>query len=369
MAAKVKVGVIGCGYIFQAYMKGCGVFDILDIVACADIDMSRARARAAEFNIPRACTVEELLADPEIQIVINLTVPLAHAEVNLAIIEAGKHVYSEKPLAVSREDGAKIISAARTRGVMVGCAPDTFLGGGLQTCRKLIDDGWIGRPIAATAFLATHGPESWHPNVYFYYQQGGGPVLDMAPYYLTALISLLGPVRRIAASTGMSFPERIATSKELYGKRIPVEVSTHASAVLDFVSGPIVTMIMSFDVWGHHLPRLEVHGTDGSLSCPDPNVFGGPVSLLRAGSKEWDTMALSHTVEVQRGIGPADMAYALCYGRPHRATGEMAYHVLDIMHAFDESSKTGRHVELTSTCARPAALPMGLLYGTLDGAA
>ena len=201
MATKVKVGIIGCGNIFSAYAKGLRVFDILELAACADIDMARARAKAEEFNVPRACTVDELLADPAIEIVVNLTVPKTHAEVSLQIIEAGKHVYSEKPLAVTREDGGRILAAAKARGLLVGCAPDTFLGGGLQTCRKLIDDGWIGRPVAATAFMAGHGVEAWHPNPFFYYQKGGGPVFDMGPYYLTALINLLGPARRVTGAT------------------------------------------------------------------------------------------------------------------------------------------------------------------------
>src|SRR5262245_6033515 len=257
MLPKVKVGVVGCGKISGAYFEHCKAFEILDMAACADIDHDRAVAAAKEFGIPKACSVEELLADPEIQIVLNLTVPQAHAEVNLAAIAAGKHVYAEKPLAVTREDGQQTLAAAKERGVLVGCAPDTVLGGGIQTCRKLIDDGAIGVPVAATAFMMSHGPESWHPNPGFYYLTGGGPMLDMGPYYLTALITLIGPIRRVTGSTRITFPERVATSQARFGERLPVEVATHAAGVIDFANGAVGTIITSFDVWFANLPRSE----------------------------------------------------------------------------------------------------------------
>ncbi len=361
----INVGIIGAGNIFGAYIKGCAVFPILKVVACADINMEAAQAKAAEFGL-KALTVSELLADPTIQMVINLTIPKVHADVSQQIIAAGKHVYSEKPLATTRDDGRKIIEAAKAKGVLVGCAPDTFLGGGLQTCRKIIEDGWIGRPVAAAAFMGSHGPESWHPNPSFFYQKGGGPLFDMGPYYLTALVSLLGPARRVTASTGKAYEERIATSKAQFGVKLPVEISTHAAGVIDFENGAIATLTTSFDVWAHHLPWIEIYGTQGSLSVPDPNTFGGTVRLHRAGSNEWDAIPLSHAADLQRGIGPADMAYALHYGRPHRASGEMAFHVLDIMSAFDEASQGGKHVALESRCTQPAPLPLGLLQGTLD---
>jgi len=368
MATKVRIGIIGTGNIFGAYVRGCRVFDILDIAACADIDQRKAEAKAEEFEIPRVCSVEELLADPEIQIAVNLTVPKAHAEVSLAAIRAGKHVYSEKPLAVTRQDGQKILAAAREKGVLIGCAPDTFLGGVQQTCRKLLDDGWIGEPVAAVGFLPGHGhgPESWHPNPDFFYQVGGGPIFDMGPYYLTGLIHLLGPVKRVASLARISFPERIATRPLHRGRRIPVEVPTHVTGALDFVSGPIGTIILSFDIWAANLPHIEIYGSEGTLSVSDPSTFGGSVLIRRAGAEEWSEVPLTHSVEVGRGIGVADMAYAIAYGRPHRASGEMAYHVLDIMHAFEESSERGRHIEIASRCSRPAPLPLGLMEGELD---
>jgi predicted dehydrogenase len=366
MTPKVKIGIIGCGNISPAYIKGCRAFEILDLVACADIDMARARNRAAEFNIPLACTVEELLANPEIKIVVNLTTPKAHTEVNLAAIAAGKNVHCEKPLALTREEGQRVLAAAKERGVLVGCAPDTFLGGGIQTCRKLIDDGWIGEPVAATAFMTCHGHESWHPDPEFYYQVGGGPMLDMGPYYLTALVNLIGPIRRVTGSTRITFPERLITSQPKYGTRIKVEVATHVAGVMDFANGAIGTIITSFDVWAANLPRIEIYGTTGSLSVPDPNGFTGPVRIRRAGAAEWSEIPLTHSPDVGRGIGVADMAYALTYGRPHRASGELAYHVLDVMHAFEDASRSGCHVTIASACARPAPLPLGLEPGKLD---
>ena len=366
METKVKVGVIGCGNISSAYFKGCKPYELLDVVACADLMLERAEAKAEEFGIEKACSVEELLGDPEIQIVVNLTIPKVHAEVNLRAIEAGKHVHCEKPFAIERADGGKVLEAAREKGVLVGCAPDTFLGGGIQTCRKLLDDGWIGDPVAATAFMAGHGPESWHPAPDFYYQQGGGPMLDMGPYYLTALINLLGPVKRVTGSARTSFPERVITNEARYGEHIPAKIPTHITGVVDFAGGPVATLMMSFDVWSHSLPRIEVYGSEGSLSVPDPNCFGGPVRVRRAGDDGWSEVPLTHSPEVSRGIGVADMAYALTYGRPHRASGALAYHVLDVMQSFDEASTTGRHVEIGSGCSRPDPLPMGLLPGTLD---
>ena len=301
------------------------------------------------------------------EIVVNITPPGAHAEVGLASLKAGKHLYNEKPFAITREDAREMLSLAEQKGLLVGCAPDTFMGAGLQTCRKLIDDGWIGQPVAATAFMTGRGPERWHPNPEFFYQVGGGPMFDMGPYYLTALINLLGPVHRVTGSARISFSERIAGCKAKYGMRIPVETPTHIAGVLDFVNGSVGTLVMSFDVWGANLPRIEVYGSEGSLSVPDPNTFGGPVRILKAGDSEWREVPLSHSYpENSRGLGVADMAYALSFGRAHRANGKMAYHVLDLMHAFHDASREGTHIDIQSTCEQPAPLPMGLNTGLLD---
>lgn len=363
----VKVGIVGCGTISGIYLKNGRILESIEVVACADIVIERARARAEEYGIPKVYTVDELLADPEIEIVVNLTIPKAHGEVALKAVEAGKSVYNEKPLTVEREEGRRLLEEAKKRGVLVGGAPDTFMGAGLQTCRKLIDDGWIGEPVAATAFMLSRGHESWHPDPAFYYQRGGGPMFDMGPYYLTALVTLLGPVARVTGAARATFPERIITSKPKFGERIKVEVPTHIAGIMQFASGAIGTIVTSFDVWGGNVPHIEIYGTEGTLSVPDPNGFGGPVRIRRAGAREWSEVPHTHGYsENSRGLGVADMAYALRTGRPHRASGELAYHVLDIMHAFHEASEKGVHIELESTCSRPAALPMGLMPGRLD---
>lgn len=366
MGTGTKIGIVGTGAILWAYAEGCRMFDGIELAACADLDRARAEARAQEFGIPRVLGVDELLDDPEIEIVLNLTVPRAHAEVSLKALAAGKHVYSEKPLGIDRAEGRAINALARAKGLRVGCAPDTILGGGVQTGRKLIDDGWIGEPFGAVAFMAGRGPEAWHPNPFIFYQRGGGPLFDTAPYTLTALVYLLGPVRRASGLARASFAERIAGVAEIRGQRIPVEIPTHISGSLEFASGPIGTVISSFDVWAHNLPRIEIYGSQGSLSIADPGGFGGAVRLKQAGSEDWQDMPLTHASDVQRGIGVADMAAAIRSGRPHRANGELAEHVLDVMESLIDSSTTGRHIDLASTCQRPAPLPLGLERGTLD---
>lgn len=361
-----KIGIIGCGNISGIYLKAPTVFPILEIVACADLDMARAQAKAAENNI-EAMSVDQLLAHPDIDIIINLTIPAAHAEVAQAAIAHKKSVYSEKPMALNSADGKALLAQAQTAGVLVGGAPDTFLGGGLQTCRKLIDDGWIGTPIAATAFMMSHGHEGWHPDPAFYYKHGGGPMFDMGPYYLTALVSLLGPVQRVTGSTRITFPERTITSQPKFGQTIEVEVPTHVVGVLDFAQGAIATIVTSFDVWSAELPRIEIYGTHGTLSVPDPNTFGGPVRLRRAGSTEWQEIPIPfHYTANSRGIGVADMAHALRSGRAHRASGELTAHVLEIMETIHVAADKGTHQQLNSTVARPAAFPLDMTPGVLD---
>lgn len=326
----------------------------LDLAACADLDLEKARRAASQYGLVRACGVDELLADPTIQIVLNLTPPAAHARIAMAALTAGKSVYNEKPLALSREDARQMLETAASGGLRIGCAPDTFLGAGLQTCRKLIDDGAIGFPVAATAFMLCHGHEGWHPDPEFYYQAGGGPLFDMGPYYLTALVSLLGPVTRVSGSARISFPERTIGSTPRQGQKIKVEVPTHVTGWLDFANGAVATLITSFDVWGHALPHMEIYGSQGTLSLPDPNTFGGPVRLWRAGESSWEDMSLVPGYSNNsRGLGVADMAEAIQSGVPHRANANLAYHVLDIIQAILDSSRAGKHIQLTSTCERP----------------
>lgn len=359
---KVKVGVIGCGNISAAYFTNCKPFEILDIVACADLDVNRAKARAEEFGIPKALTVDGILSDPEIEIIINLTIPAAHGEVNLKVLESGKHVYVEKPLTAEREEGRRVLELAASKGLRVGSAPDTVLGAGTQTCRKLIDDGVIGVPMSATAFMMGGGHESWHPDPDFYYKKGGGPLFDMGPYYLSALFQLLGPISTVSGMAKISQAERTITSQPKFGNKILVETPTHISSSLSFVSGAMATMIMSFDVpGGHHLPNIEIYGTEGSLRVPDPNTFRGKVELRKKGEKEWQEIEHTHVVyaELGRGLGVADMAYAIRNNRRHRAGGDVAYHVLDAMHGILESSEAGSFHKLDSACDRPEAMPQG----------
>ncbi|MBC7234587.1 MAG: Gfo/Idh/MocA family oxidoreductase [Chloroflexi bacterium] len=366
----IKIGLIGCGNISAAYLRTAQTFRILEAWACADLDPARAKARAEEFGVPRACSVEELLADPEIQIVVNLTTPQAHAEVSLAAIAAGKHVYSEKPLAVTLADGRRILEAAADKGARVGCAPGTFLGGGLQTCRKLIDEGAIGRPVACTAFMMSHGHEGWHPDPAYYYRPGAGPMFDMGPYYLTALTTLLGPVTQVAGMAGIQIPERTITSQPKYGQKILVETPDHVTGTMAFANGAIGTIITTFATWHSQLPFIEIYGTEATLSVPNPNSLAGPVRICLAGEREWRDVPLTHGHTDSRnmwGIGVADMAHAIAADRPHRAGGAQAYHVLELMHGFLESWQRGCYQRIESTFERPAPLPMHLPEDALDG--
>jgi predicted dehydrogenase len=374
----VRTAVIGCGNISSIYLENAAKWDILDLRACANRTLSRAQSQAAKYHVPQAVPIAEVLADPEIELIINLTTPDVHAEIGLAALRAGKSVYNEKPLAIRREDARLLRAEAEARGLRVGCAPDTFLGGGLQTCRQLLDAGEIGTPVAATGFMFIQGPEAWHPDPGFLYQVGAGPLFDIGPYYLTALISVLGPIRRVTGSARTTYPERTIGSGPKRGQTIPVETPTHIASILDFASGPVATLVTSFDVAvsaGAALnlydvggALLEIEGTNGTLSMPDPNRFGGPVRIRRLGETDWREIPLTHAhTGNERCLGVADLAYALRTGRPHRANGELAYHVLDAMHAVLEASSSGRHVELTSSCERPAPLPAGLPEHQMEG--
>ena len=365
MDVSTQVGIIGCGKISDAYFTGIRRYAGLEIVACADLDVGRAREKARANGVPKGCSVDELLADPEIQMVVNLTVPQAHVVINERILHAGKHAYTEKPFSLNSAESAAVLALAASKERRIGSAPDTFLGGGIQTCRKLIDEGAIGVPIAATAFMIGRGPESWHPSPAFYYQKGGGPMMDMGPYYITALVNLLGPISRVSGSARTTFPQRIITSQPLAGTKVEVEVPTHYSGTMDFTSGVVATMVMSFDVYPYPFPPIVVFGTEGTLQVPDPNTFGGEVRLSRKGG-DYTQIEPTHSTDRGRGTGLVDMAYALRSGRAHRANGVLAHHVVEAMEAFERASREERYVHLTSTCERPAMLPLGLGPDTLD---
>lgn len=357
---QLKVGIVGCGNISGIYLENEQRFPNYEVVAIADLLIERARERAEEFNIPKAYTTDELLQDPEIELVINLTIPAVHAEIAMKALENGKHVYGEKPLAVEREDGKRILDFAKQKGLYVGNAPDTFLGAGIQTCKKLIEDGWIGQPVSATAFMMVPGHERWHPDPAFFYKKGGGPMFDMGPYYLTALIALMGPIRRVTGSAQTTYPERTITSEPKYGEKIVVETPTQINGVLDFESGAVCSIITSFDTWYHRLPNIEIYGTEGSLAVPDPNTFGGPVYVRRKDGERWNEIPLLNGFDNNsRGLGVAEMADAILTNRKSRIDGELAYHVLDVMHGIHESSQKGRHYETVSSCMKPESLPIG----------
>lgn len=359
-----KVGIVGTGNISAAYLKIARELRLFEVKSVTDVDMNRAAQVAAENGI-QAVTFAELLADPEIVAVVNLTPPAAHAEVALAVLKAGKHVYGEKPLAVERADGQAIIDTAKARGLRVGCAPDTFLGAGIQTAREVLDSGLIGRPVAAVATFMGYGPESWHPNPDFFYLRGAGPLFDLGPYYLTALVHLLGSVQKVSATTTKAHQQRLITSQPRHGELIPVETPTHVAANLTFEGGAVATLITSFDVPASEVPRIEIYGTEGTLSVPDPNTFGIPYpgsfsSLLKyrlKGQQDWTDLPLTRPfAENSRGIGLADMLHAQATGSPHRASGDLAFHVLDVMHTILEAGEAERTLTVQSRAARPELL-------------
>ncbi len=359
--AGTGVGIIGCGNISNVYAQKLSALPFIDLVACADLLPENAKRLAESHGISRTLDPNALIADDDIEVVVNLTIPAAHQSVSLQAVNAGKSVFSEKPLALDVADGIALGDAARKAGVRVGCAPDTFLGAGLQTCRKLIDDGAIGEPVAAQGFMLSPGPEAWHPGPSIFYQRGAGPLFDMGPYYLTALVHLLGPVSRVSGSARITHAQRVIGSEPLRGQKIDVEVPTHVSAILDFASGPVATLTTSFDVQSSRLRNLEIHGTEGTLSVPDPNTFGGPVTVRKRGEREWIEVPLSHgNAEQSRGIGLADMVRGMQANRPHRASLELSTHVLDLMETIVRSSDEGRHLAPRTTCERPEPLAPGL---------
>jgi predicted dehydrogenase len=352
--AAVKVGLVGCGKISDAYLSAN--YPSVTYVACADLEATRAQATAEKYGL-QAMPVSDLLSDGDIQVVCNLTVPRAHAEVSSVALQNGKHVYGEKPLGLDREEGGAQLALADENGLAIGCAPDTFLGAGLQTCRRAIDEGRIGVPVAAIANMVSHGPEHWHPDPAFYYQRGGGPLFDMGPYYLTALVTLIGPIARVSGlSRGVGVERRIRSGPRA-NEVLHVDVQTHVTGLLEFAGGAVGTIVTSFDVWGSALPRLEIHGTEASLSLPDPNTFGGPVRLFPAGAREWEEVPTDSFDLQTRGIGLSNMVDFVTGTGFNRASGRLAYHVLDAMVGLIESGDEGKQVDITSTVERPPALP------------
>jgi len=359
MMARAKVGLIGCGQISSSYLRNLtGMLSKqVEVVACSDIIAERAKERAAEFGIPRVCTTEELLADPGIEVAVCLTMPAQHHEVALATLAAGKHLFCEKPLSVSRELGRDIVGTAAARGLLLAGAPDTFLGAGFQTCRRLIDEGAVGTPISAQAMLgAGHASER-------YYNVFTGPMFDMGPYYLTAMISLLGPVRRVTGSAQVPFPEKpYPADSPSYGQTWQVSRPGNISGVLDFASGCVGVITTTAEVFGYQ-PRLEIYGTEGTLITNDPNAYTGEV-ILRPAKGDPQTISPPEGFPAWgRGLGIAELAQAARAGRSPRPSGGLMYHVLDIMHGIHEASQEERHLHLTSGVPRPEPFDLADLLG------
>jgi predicted dehydrogenase len=361
------VAIVGCGVISPEYAYTLKQLGFVDLVACADAFPERAAQLAAAHDIPRALTVEEVLADPEIETVVNLTPPLMHAGVTRAALDAGKATFSEKPLGVDFDEGVDLVERATSLGLRLGCAPDTFLGVGFQTCRDVIEQGLIGEPIGANGFMLGSGPESWHPNPDIFYKPGAGPMFDMGPYYLTALVSLLGPATRVTGSARITHAQRTIGSAPRRGERVDVEVPTHVATVIDFASGPVATLVTSFDVQASRYRNIEIYGTEATLSVPNPNTFDGPVMIRGLTDTSWTEIEVRRPYLPQhRGIGLADMIWATRSGRPHRASSTLALHVLELMTASIASSEQGRHIELQTTCQPAKTLPADLPENTFD---
>lgn len=382
---KIGVGIIGCGTISETYLKNLTEhFDNVEVLACADMFPEKAEQTKEKFNLPKACTVKEILADPDISIIANLTIPSAHYEVNMQILEAGKNVYCEKPLALSLQEAEKLTSYAAEKNLIIGSAPDTFLGAGLQTCRKLIDDDAIGTVIGFTANLVSPGHELWHPAPHFYYKTGGGPMLDMGPYYLTALVTLLGPIKQLSC-----FAKASRTERPIQGQMFKVEVPTHYAGIVEMNSGVIGNVNMSFDVWDSDLPLLEIYGTKGVMRVPDPNLFNGNVSIFN-GEKmaeivsavegaPFNRIVKMHTCKDEclmsidllfpqedtersnmRGFGIADMAQAIIDNRPSRIAPDVSMHIVEALTAFDYAAQKNEVYKMKTTCQIPEPMPLGL---------
>ncbi len=352
----MRIGVIGCGNICGIYFENLARFEVTEVVACADLNREKAIEVAQKYQIQRVLTPEELIADSEIELVLNLTIPKAHFEVSLAALEAGKHVYVEKPLAIRFEDGKRLIEIAESKGITVGCAPDTVLGGGIQTCKTMLDRGDIGEPVGGNAFMLCPGHESWHPSPEFYYEIGGGPMFDMGPYYLSALITLFGPIQSVAAGTKTTWGKRTITSQPQLGKEITVETPTHVISILSFRGGAVVQFTASFDVQATTLPPIELYGTSGTMLVPDPNGFGAdsngnpqPIRFRQKGATDWTEQPLLHgDFTNSRGLGVLDQVIAIVERRLPRASGQLGLHVLEAMSAILESGESGRRVDLTT---------------------
>ena len=366
---RMKVAMIGVGCISGIYLENlCNVFKDAELIGVCDLVRERAESAREKYSLPKLYeTMQDAFADPEVDIILNLTRPSEHFAVSKGALEAGKHVYSEKPLGASLEEGQALVKLAKDNGLMLGGAPDTFLGAGIQTCRRLIDDGYIGTPVGSAAFMICRGHESWHPDPDFYYQYGGGPMMDMGPYYLTAMLNLMGGMESVMSASKATFPKRLITSQPLSGTEIDVRVNTYIAGTVKYTSGAIGTLFTTFDAYYPGQARFEVYGSEGTLFVPDPNTFGGPIKLMRPESKEICEIPLMYDyAENSRGLGLDDMAAAIRDGRPARADWQQTFHVLDAITGFDRSAASGQWVRMSTQYERRAPMKKAALKGVLD---
>jgi predicted dehydrogenase len=349
------IGVIGCGNISNQYLKNLSAFPDVAVLICADLDAGRAKAQAAAYGIPGWGSPQDALGHPGVQLIVNLTVPSAHADVTGAAIAAGKHVWSEKPLTLDFATGRALLEAAKAAGVRVGCAPDTVLGAGLQSARRLIDSGTIGTPLTALTLLQGPGPQSWHPDPEFLFAPGAGPLFDLGPYYLSVLATLFGPATRVAAVGRKPRESRVIGAGPRAGTSFSVAVPTYVAALAEYEQGQAASLLFS---WDSPLPRagfVEITGTEATLAVPDPNRFGGDLRVRHAGDDDW-TVIPAQGAAAGRGTGVVDMVRAIRAGTPHRADGEMALHVLEMMTAIERSAVTAAFEPVETRFTVPAPL-------------
>ena len=368
MTRRLGLGIVGCGNVSTTYFSLAPLFRGIEIRACADLVPEAAAASAKQYGV-RADTVDGLLAADDVDIVVNLTIPAAHHEVSRRAIDAGKHVYSEKPFVLSLKDGLDLQKRAARRKLRIGSTPDTFLGSAHQLARHLIDSGKLGKITGGTCFVMSHGMEDWHPNPAFFFQPGAGPILDVGPYYIANLIHLIGPVTRVVALAATPRTFRTIGSGPRAGQRVPVGTPTTIHAVLEFAGGAVVTLAASWDVWHHRHAPIELYGEDGTLFVPDPNFFGGDVQLTRGDRPVKKLPAWKHPFSVinfkrrdgmmaanYRGAGLAEMALSILERRPHRCALDLSLHAIDVLTGILESAETGKFVAMQTTCERPPAL-------------
>lgn len=378
----MRVGVVGCGVISDIYLKNSNLFKGYEVVAVSDIAEDRAKEKARKYNIPKVYSYEDMLEDDSVDIIMNLTVHAAHTPLCMKALEAGKHIYNEKPLGATFEEAKRVVALAKKKNLYVGCAPDTVLGGRIQTIRKQIDDGKIGFPVGGVAYMTCHGHECWHANPFFVYgpeNTGAGPIFDMGPYYLTTLVYLLGSVKRVCGIVSTPFKERFITNPDLYGQKIKVDVPTHINGMLEFENGAIVNIIISYDVWDSHLPRIEIFGSEGTISmceadplagpdifegeieyryCENSDWLGFPSQIPRKEPSPWEKIPMEFPYrQNSRGVGLAEMVYSIQKGRKNIVNGDMACHVMEIGYAIHESCKNGQYYNMTTTFDRPRSLP------------